>query len=137
MVLDFSIGHLIFILDFRFENVIDIRYLFFDTFSNNLKNVQFDQGLVLWTLFQTFKTIWKILLTLKVGIQLKVLGFILLHSPTLVEMCLNPNTTFTFSKPNSFVMPNFGQEPKVRVTTLNICFYALEILWAFASIIKG
>jgi hypothetical protein len=47
MALDYSIGHLIFIIDFRFENVIHIRYLFFDTFSNNLKNVQFEQGLVL------------------------------------------------------------------------------------------
>jgi hypothetical protein len=47
MAFDSSIGYLIFILDFRFEDVIHIRYLFFDTFSNNLKNVQFEQGLVL------------------------------------------------------------------------------------------
>jgi hypothetical protein len=71
---------------------------------------------------KVLKLFEKVLLTFKVGIQLKVLGFILLHSLTLVGMCLNPNTTFPFFEPNSFVMLNFGQEPKVRVTTLNLCF---------------
>jgi len=64
----------------------------------------------------------KVLLTLKVGIQLRVLGFILLHFPTLMGMCLNPNTTFSLFQPNSFVIPNFVQEPKARVATLNLCF---------------
>ncbi len=65
-----------------------------------VQRAEFGQDFLFQTLSQMFGGMYGILTT-KVGIHLKVLTFISLHFPTLVETCLSLGT---FSQPISLFM---------------------------------